>query len=54
MEGDGQPLNLSRLLLAISNANDLTIEKESGLKVHEVAEFSSLKIGMVPLKPLCN
>ena len=38
MEGDGQPLNLSRLLLAISNANDLTIEKESGLKVHEVAE----------------
>lgn len=40
MEGDGQPLNLSRLLLSVSNSNDLTIETETDFKVAQVAEDS--------------
>ena len=38
MEGDGQPLNLARLLLSISNSNDLATERETDLKIKEISE----------------
>lgn len=38
MEGEGQPLNLSRLLLSIGNSNDLSVERET-FTISEVAEL---------------
>lgn len=37
MEGDGQPLNLARLLLYVSNCNDLTTQKDE-FNLKEVAD----------------
>ena len=40
MEGEGQPLNFSRLLLSLSNSNDLTVEKEDFDLLKEAETFS--------------